>query len=350
MTEFLKNVQGEPAELAKSLAYTLGPGRDALDRAARRVREARNVVLAGIGASWHAAMGPLSLFDRAGRPAQLFDASEILHFAAIPPETALVLLSRSGKSIEVVDLLDRARAARAKVIGVTNTPDSPLAKRSDVALLLEAAFDHAVSITMYSAPALVAGLLAEASLGTLDAALADALKRGLEEAGRAIPRWRGQLEGNGWFAKEATTYFLARSGSLASAHEARLLWEEGAKAPATAMATGGFRHGPWEILKPGVRVGIWLDAERRREQDLALARDLRGRGAKVMVVGQSLPKDAGDLAFEVPALPARWQFLADVIPAQLAAEHLAGLRGADCDKFLVSSYIVQAEGGLKTQA
>jgi hypothetical protein len=65
-----------------------------------------------------------------------------------------------------------------------------------------------------------------------------------------------------------------------------------------------------------------------------------------MVIGQDLPKNAGDLVFQLPAFPPNWQFLIDVIPAQLAAERLARLSGVDCDSFRYCSFIVQDEFGL----
>ena len=42
--------------------------------------------------------------------------------------------------------------------------------------------------------------------------------------------------------------FLRRGSGLGSAYEAGLLWEEGAKSPATAMGTASFRHGPQEMV------------------------------------------------------------------------------------------------------
>ena len=83
-----------------------------------------------------------------------------------------------------------------------------------------------------------------------------------------------------------------------------------------------------------------------RAQDLAVARDLRRLGASVMLIGQELPQDAGDLVFQLPAVPPGWQFLIDIIPAQLAAERLARLSGVDCDSFRLCSYIVEDEYGL----
>ena len=85
-----------------------------------------------------------------------------------------------------------------------------------------------------------------------------------------------------------------------------------------------------------------------REQDLAVARDLEQLGAKVMLAGQRLPKSHGALRFELPDIPAEWQFLIDVIPAQLCAERLARRKGVDCDSFRICSYIVEGEYGLLT--
>ncbi|HZO89087.1 MAG TPA: SIS domain-containing protein [Chthonomonadaceae bacterium] len=346
MTELLKDILREPEELAKSLAYTVGPGRAALQEAAQIVNAADLIYITGIGSSWHAGMAVLWLFQARGRPAVFVDASELLHFGALAPNAALILLSRSGKSVEVVGLIEKVKRAGTKLIAVTNTPESPLAQSADVTLRLEAAFDHNVSITMYSALTLVGGLLACAALGELDAGLTGALGMTLMDMPEVIAEWQSQIAESDWFASDAPTYFLARGGSLASAHEARLLWEEAAKAPASALTTGGFRHGPQEMLEPGTRIGLWLDAQRLRAQDLALAADLRAAGAKVMLIGQELPTGAGDLTFQLPFLPAAWQFLLDIVPAQLAAERLARLRGVDCDSFRLCPYIVDSEGGL----
>jgi len=124
------------------------------------------------------------------------------------------------------------------------------------------------------------------------------------------------------------------------------MWEEGVKSPATAMGAASFRHGPQEIVQKDMRFGIWIDGARMREQDLALARDLRTLGARVMLIGQRLPEDAGDLVFQLPEIPSEWQFLIDIIPAQLVAERLARLSGADPDTFRLCSFVVEDEAGL----
>ena len=96
----------------------------------------------------------------------------------------------------------------------------------------------------------------------------------------------------------------------------------------------------------GSRFGVWIDAREMREQDIAVARDLRKLGAQVMTIGTDLPADSGDLVFEVPGTPYGWQFLIDIVPAQLASERLARISGVDCDSFRTCSYIIEDEHGL----
>ncbi|MBA2479877.1 MAG: SIS domain-containing protein [Planctomycetes bacterium] len=346
MKELLKNILSEPAELRKSLAHALGSGRDGLDQAAALVTAADHVYITGIGSSWHAGMAVQALFERAGFPVHLADASELLHVVTLPAGSAVIALSRSGKSVEIVKLMEKCRHAGAKVIAITNTPDSPLGKSADALLPLHAAFDHQISITMYSALTLVGGLLACAVTGTLGKDLGASLADALSAAEVRFDEWRSAIAASAWFTREAPTYFLARGGSLASAYEIRLLWEEACKAPASSYTTGGFRHGPQEILKKDLRIGLWIDRDILRAEDLALAKDMRRHGAQVMAIGQDLPADAGDLVFSLPPIPSGWQFLIDAMPAQFASEHLSRLRGVDCDTFIVCPYVISSEGGL----
>jgi glutamine---fructose-6-phosphate transaminase (isomerizing) len=167
---------------------------------------------------------------------------------------------------------------------------------------------------------------------------------------QSLDPWREKIEAGDWTSSSASGYFLARGASLASCHEARLLWEEAAKAPATAMSTGGFRHGPQEIVYPGLRFCIWLDQHLLRAEDMEVAEDLRRLGAAVMLIGEGLPDDAGDLVLSLPKSPRGWQFLIDIIPAQIAAERLSRLRGVDCDSLRFCPYIVENEGGIIYQA
>jgi glucosamine--fructose-6-phosphate aminotransferase (isomerizing) len=398
VTHFLRDILRQPNELQLTLDHLSGTGPSTLDAAVAAVRVARHVYLTGIGSSWHAGLNVSALFHGGGRPVYLVGAAELVQFAAIPAESALIVISRSGRSVEIVQLLGKARESGATVIGITNAADGALGREAQIAIVVPVAMDHAISVNTYTTLALAAGILASSVLGgteknslqglkpnpdtssmsdlkvrppnelgladspagilansvgrtarigcATDGSLADSLSSAFVAAGRAIPGWQAQIENSEWLAPRSTTYFLARGSSLGSAYEARLMWEEGVKSPATAMGAASFRHGPQEIVQKDMRFGIWIDGARMREQDLALARDLRKLGARVMLIGQRLPEDAGELVFQLPEIPSEWQFLIDIIPAQLVAERLARLSGADPDTFRLCSFVVEDEAGL----
>ena len=166
------------------------------------------------------------------------DASELVHFGKAASGAAVVVLSRSGKSAEIVKLIPELRARNCRLIAITNTPDSPLALGADAMVLLDAVFDHQVSVTMYSALALVGCALANLSTGSLDPSLASELAIALTESTRAFSVWQEMLGKSSWLNPASPTYFLGRGPGLATCHEARLLWEEAAKVPAAAMSRG----------------------------------------------------------------------------------------------------------------
>jgi fructoselysine-6-P-deglycase FrlB-like protein len=345
MTRFLEDILRQPQELQRVLTLLDGEARETVEKAAAIIRSARHVYLTGIGASYNVAVGAAAHFHAAGCPVYLLDAAELLHTARLAPRSVLVMLSRSGSSVEIVALLDKARAANVTVIGITNFAEGALAERADLSLLLPVTPDHGISANTYVSLAAGATAIAATVAGGFNAQLVSALREAVAASANRIAGWQQQLLKTKWLAVGATYYFLGRGASLASALGARLLWEEGVKMPATALGTDSFRHGAQEIVTAGMRFGVWADT-RLRDADLAVVRDLHQLGASVMLIGEDLQQDSAELVIELPRWPSGWQFLMDIVPVQLAAEALARLSGADCDTFRYASYIVQGDKGL----
>jgi glucosamine--fructose-6-phosphate aminotransferase (isomerizing) len=346
MTHFLQDILRQPSELRRVIGHLTEAGQRSLESTASAIRGARHVYLTGIGASWNAALSAGSLFYSGARPVYMLDAAELLQFSKIPPDSVILTLSRSGRSVEIVKLLAKAREADATVIGVTSSEDGALAREAQIPIVIPVKPDHGISVNTYSALAATAGAIASATVSSFDANLAASLLRAIAGAAESIPRWQQQLADTPWLVPGAVYYFLARGSGLGSSYETGLLWEEGAKSPATCMGTGSFRHGPQEMVTKDVHFGIWIHGEHMREQDLAVARDLETWGASVMLIGHGLPEDAVDLVFQLPDSPSEWQSLIDILPTQLAAECLARLSGVDCDSFRYASFIVEDDHGL----
>src|SRR5260221_7092737 len=283
MTHFLNEFLRRPAELKRTIDFLLGAGRPVWDAAATAIRRARHVYLTGIGSSWHAALTAGPLFHLGGSPVYMQDAADLLQFAAIPPGSAIIVISRSGRSVEIVKLLAKVHNCGVTVIGITNSADGPLAKDAQIPIVVPVEMDHAISVNTYSTLAATVGILASAIAGSWNATLATSLSRAVEKTASAIPAWQVQIAGTPWLAPGSVYYFLARGSSLGSCHETRLLWEEGVKSPATAMNTGSFHHGPQEMVAAGRGIAVLCVGAGKRGAELSAGPELRGDEAGLVV-------------------------------------------------------------------
>jgi glutamine---fructose-6-phosphate transaminase (isomerizing) len=346
MTHLFADIERQPQALCKILSAAVGENADAYRKAAELLRQHSCIYIVGMGASWHAGMAAASYFHARKHVALLFDAAELLNYGDCDEGACALLLSRSGRSKELVDLACKLHGKNIPIISITNDSQSPMALKSDCVIDIEVPFDTNVSVTMYSGIALAGCLLAAMACDEEIGPICTMLKGALASARQRIPEWARQLDASDWLAVDVPYYFLARGASMASGTEARLLWEEAAKNPATALTTGGFRHGPQEIVREGLRVAMWLDRKHLESQDLMLAADLRAEGANVLLIGQRAEPSTEIPLLELPPVTAEWQFVIEIIPIQIAAERLAVLGGRDCDSFRLCSYVVTDEGGL----
>src|SRR5215471_3129308 len=108
MTQFFRDILRQPDEMQRAVQSLSDARPGTLEAASNAVRNAEQVYLTGIGSSWHAAMNVGALFQRRGRPVYLEGAAELLEFGTLPEHSVFVVLSRSGKSTEIVQLARKA--------------------------------------------------------------------------------------------------------------------------------------------------------------------------------------------------------------------------------------------------
>lgn len=185
----------------------------------------------------------------------------------------VLLLSRSGTTTELVQLLDRF-AGKTPTVSLCGTPSSPIAIGTDHSVLIPFADEQSVVQTRFATTALA---LLRASIGDdvgdLPAAGDDALRQPLPtEPGEGIEH----------------LVFLGSGWTLGLAHEAALKCREAALLFAEAYAIGEYRHGPialateatlvWSFgaLAPDIREAILsTGAQLAESQDDPLADLLR---------------------------------------------------------------------------
>jgi glutamine---fructose-6-phosphate transaminase (isomerizing) len=347
MTNLLRDILRQPGTLTSALQHHAGTRFAEFIPAEAAFRSSPRAVIVAIGASFNAGLGLAHTLRSLGQFPQVVDASEFDAIATLPRDACYIFLSRSGKSIELVEAADRCAREGLTSTAFTNDPSSPLARRATHHVALHVPFDHAVSIVTYTALILIGGLCAMRAFrpDSVDA-LVQQLERTLAETGRLIPGWQATVAAAGPDFLGRPTYFLARDESVASAQAAMLLWQEVIKLPAVAMTTGTFRHGPQEVLRQPINVFIWLSPENHYSHDRQLVEDLTRVGARTIIFAPGTADLGGATWLSVPDCPKAFRAVVDVIPIQLWSERLATAAGIDCDRFLYCNYIVEKQGGL----
>jgi D-arabinose 5-phosphate isomerase GutQ len=96
------------------------------------------VFLSGAGTSGTVARRLAHLLSSCGVPAFFMHPADALHgpSAVVSPGDVIIAFSKAGKSSELNQFVDIARQRGGKVIGWTWEPDSELAKRSDVVVVI----------------------------------------------------------------------------------------------------------------------------------------------------------------------------------------------------------------------
>ncbi|MDT8272569.1 MAG: KpsF/GutQ family sugar-phosphate isomerase [Desulfomonilia bacterium] len=110
---------------------------DAFVRAVETISSLKGkVVLTGIGKSGIIAKKIASTMMSIGTPAIFMHPVDGLHgdLGAIMPQDACLIISNSGRTKEICDLLSSLKSLAIQVIAITGDPESPLARQADITL------------------------------------------------------------------------------------------------------------------------------------------------------------------------------------------------------------------------
>jgi arabinose-5-phosphate isomerase len=124
------------AEALGVLAGTLGAG---FTDAVRLLLEAKGrVIVSGMGKSGHIARKIAATFASTGTPAHFVHPAEASHgdLGMVAEGDVLIVLSNSGETPELADILAHAKRFGIPLIGVAGREGSTLLRQADVALLL----------------------------------------------------------------------------------------------------------------------------------------------------------------------------------------------------------------------
>jgi glucosamine--fructose-6-phosphate aminotransferase (isomerizing) len=323
----LDEAMAAPACVALQLAHDA----QAYAQLGRRLRSSsfNGAVTVARGSSDHAA-GYLAylIMARLGRLVTSLPMSLVtLYKSPLATRDILALaISQSGQSPDVIEPIRYFRDGGATTVALVNDSASPLAAAAEWALPLRAGTERGVAATKSFIASLVAGARLVAEWQD-DAALRDGLAA-LPETLRvaAATDWSAAIE---VLAPARNIMVVGRGISFPVALEAALKLKETSALQAEAFSGAEIRHGPMALIDEGYPLLIFATRGPAQAGLVALADEMRGRGARVLLAA---PDDVAtrDLTLALAPTPDLDPIVA-IQSFYVMAAHLSEARGLDPD-------------------
>jgi glucosamine--fructose-6-phosphate aminotransferase (isomerizing) len=323
----MSSLERELREQGDALRSRSEPGWLYARRAAELLRGS-NLVVAARGSSDNAALYLQYLLGRRRGVTVGLAAMSLYSSPDGAPDlsgVAVLGISQSGRSPDVVSVLAAARQQERPTVAITNDPDSPLAAEADVVVPLLVGEERSVAASKtYTATlhaiAQIAASLRPDELGGFDQ-LPETLTRAVDDA----------LEGRRRFDRLAGAGFvtvLGRGLHYSTARESALKLRELSGIPAEGLSPPDLLHGPVAALAP--TVGLWIVGDEPSPELFAELRERAGVSVAVSADPQLLYQADIPVPLD-PSLPSWAAPIVAIAPAQAAALRLAEVRGVPVD-------------------
>lgn len=191
-------------------------------------------------------------------------------------KTLAVLVSRSGKTSEVLHALDYLQEHTVPTIGITCQEESLLAKKSDLALVLKPVVEQAVPTTR-SVTGMLITLQLLAAIISGNISLIHEIQRLPEICKELMPAFLelGKTLGS---RTDLTRYaFVGNGPFFGQARESQLKIKEMTLCPADAYPLFDFRHGPQSTVGEHMLVTAMISDSAQR-QEIQFLQDMKALG------------------------------------------------------------------------
>ena len=331
----LEEIREQPAALRRLLAHET----EFADVAAAARASGRTLVrLVAHGSSANAASYGVYAFGLLPGWTALQDSISLTVYSGAHIDmrgSCVLALSQSGRTPDVVDYVERARAAGALTVALTNEPDSELGCAAEAVLPLAAGPERSIAATKTYLSSVAALALLAAHAGGRSREYSDGIGRVadlIDESLPALERLVGELAVP--FAYVGRMFVIGRGTELATAREVALKLLETCRVAAEPMTATAFAHGPVAALD--ALFPVWAVAA--RDENLAAVAEAvsraRAAGAGVVASGPAAGElDAATYRLPTPEPPLPLLSpLLSVLPGQLFAWALARAKGFDPDR------------------
>ena len=328
-----EEINEQPAVVGRLLARAP----EMIDAIVRLVRDAGigHVMVAARGSSDHAGVYGLYALGAIGRMPVALAAPSLFSRYERPPRLARTLvvgISQSGRSPDVVSVLEEAGRQGAPSVAITNDPGSPLARVATHVIDLGAGPERSVAATKTYTAQLASVAALAASLGDAPSDRWHELRETPDRMARALraAETADRLALDESDLEECVV--IGRGFNLATAMEWALKLKELAGVHAQAYSAADYEHGPVASFGQGARLlAVRAAGPMADDIDRLVERLVSDRGARAIAVSGTEVTGAAWLPF--PDDGPEWLSpMVSILPMQRFAAALAGAKGMDVER------------------
>lgn len=345
----LKEIYEQPEAIVKSVSPRIKKGLP--DFSSDGIEEdfwqnVKNIQIVACGSAYHAGLvGVRLLEDIAKVPAVSCIASEYRYHPPIATEgTLVIVISQSGETADTLAALRYAKEAGLPTLAIVNAVETTIAREADKRIYTYAGPEIAVATTKgYCTQATVLYMIAAAiakSKGLIDnGAAADLVNSIVNDAPAAISGILAQTEMlkglAARIAKKEHVFFIGRGVDYAMSEEGALKLKEISYIHAEAYAAGELKHGTISLIEEDTPVIAISTEDALYDKTESNVREVRSRGAYVILLCREDAKNAdasADAVIRLPVNSTAATLFGSLAALQLIAYEAAVIRGCDIDR------------------
>lgn len=344
----LKEIYEQPDSIRNTIAPRINQGiadftADEIDDSV--FENCSKITIVACGTAMHAGMvGKQVIESKLRIPVQTEVASEFRYKnPIIDSETLTIVLSQSGETIDTLEALKLAKKKGSKVISIVNVKGSTIARESDYVLYTHAGPEIAVASTKAYTVQVAAMYLIACRMGIVKKLISE------EEAKQFITKLVNapniiedtlkiandikRVANHIKLAQDA--FYIGRGLDYIMSLEAALKLKEISYVHAEAYAAGELKHGTIALITENVPVIAFATQEDVYEKVISNIREVKARGAYVVLVSMDEKIDDPkicDKHISLPKLDAEFTAFATAVILQLIAYYTSEAKGLDVDK------------------
>ncbi len=344
----LKEIHEQPTAIRTTITPRIVDGLPNLEECGitpEALKKFNRIHIVACGTAMHAGTVGKYIIEKLARVPVIVDiASEFRYRDPLLDENDLVIIiSQSGETADSLAALRLSKEIGAKTLAIVNAKGSSIAREADMLIYTHAGPEIAVASTKaYMVQIAVMYLLAfelAYAVGKIDIDECRRLTSLLSSTPDIIENILEHKEHTQYIASSLITadslLYIGRGLDYALSMEGSLKLKEISYIHSESYAAGELKHGTISLISDGMPVIAVATQKSLFEKTVSNIKEVKARGAKVIMVCRDSydpEKDIADYKFGLPDIDDIIMPMIAVVPLQLIAYYTSVLRGNDVDK------------------